>query len=502
MKPSPEPRALWADASSYTALSYGAQLLGAVATLWAARVLGPEGLGRWNLVLLGGTYLGLLQMGFLDAVNREVPLWSARGDAPRARRIEALARTATLLVCGAAWLVLATLCLWVPKERTLHPGEEGIAFLALFFPLQQAVNLLMILMRSHKRFGELGRGALLLSALHLALLPAAAWAGGLKLFMGAYLLDYGFLFLYYVRASRGQAWSGLALGWDAEDFRRVFALGFAMFLGAGTFTLLTTLDRAFAASLGPKALGLYALASTVHAYLFQVPNALSVVTFPYLQERRAREEAPGAGTLKLTASTLEAMGFLVLPLLIGTAFIGVPLLVRTALPDYAQAVPAIKILLAGTFFLSMTPTLGQYLVTMDRPWTNVLVAAGSLAAGAGLLRLSLSRGWGLEGIALSASAAYLVYLLALLGSVRGGLRLASPVLAGAYALGLLWLTDLALPPGEGAWPGLVRATAQGLLYGAGLIPLLLHADRRLGWVRLVPGRGLPPADAEATQGAA
>lgn len=480
---------LWGDASSYTVRTCLAQVLSAAGTLVAAGFLGPFSLGQWNLVLLAVTYLSFLQLGFSDAVSREIPFWNAKGAAGKAGVLQKLARTYALLVCVASLPVIMVLAAAGKAGTLLNPGTAGLVFLILYFPMQQILNTYIIFFRAHKKFLPLSHGTLFFSLLNFLILPAATWAGGLSGFLAAYFLNSAALLAWYRRACRSEPWAGFELGWDHAEFKKVFAVGLGMFMGAGTFIVLTSLDRLFASSLGIEALGYYALAATFHNYIFQLPNALSVVTFPHFQEGYAGDGSVGERTMAVLSSALDSLAFLVLPVVVGTCFIAVPFLIRWLMPQFAPSILPLKLLLGGTFFLSLVPTLGQFLVTVNRQWLGFALGLAHLGVHGFLCWAALKSGAGLAALSAAVAVGYLVLVLMLTAAVSwtlgkaspgAGRRLLAPLLAGGYTMTLLWLLELLVPAGT-SWTSDIPPTAlRVLLFLAGCLPLFLHADRQWG----------------------
>lgn len=485
-----EGRALAKQAGSFTALTYGANAVNAAAALLVARALGPEGAGLWGIARVLANYLGWTQAGALDAASREVPYWAAHGDEARAQRVQ----NAALSHVAAGSAVMSLVCL--ARAAFAAPGSQSrtlFLFLACYGPVLQAVNGFLTVLRGRKRFADIAVAALASAVLNLLLGPAAASAFGLGPFLAAMVLLNAANLAFWLRRTADQPWRSFAWAWRAEDVAPLVRIGLPMFLGGVGFTLLTTVDSLIVARfVDPATLGWYTFAVALCTYVVQVPNAVSVVTFPHFQERLARGGRPEDLRSLFVVPTVVFAGVL-LPPLVAAAFFGAPWLVAAALPRFAPALPILRVLLVGVYFSALTNMAGQLLITLNRQTRTlplVLTAAGLNAAGCAA---ALTLGAGPVGAAAAAAAANAVFLIALFGYASSLVQTRRETLRDSLALlacagvvfGVLAGVDAALPDASGLWAGLGLAAAKFVLSFVLMSPLAFYAEHRTGFWRHV-----------------
>lgn len=497
--PMTEGRTLAKQAGSFTVMTYGANAVNAVAALFIARALGPEGAGLWGIARVLANYLGWTQVGVLDAASREIPYWAAHGDEARANRVQNVALSHVAAGSAAVSLLCLALATFAPSgshSRTLF------FFLACYGPILQAVNGFLTLLRGRKRFADIAVAALASAALNLLLGPAAASTLGLRPFLAAMLLLNAANLAFWLRRTADQPWRSFAWAWCAEDVAHLVRIGLPMFLGGVGFTLLTTLDSLIVSRFVDAAtLGWYTFAAALCTYVVQIPNAVSVVTFPHFQERLARGGRPEDLRSLFVVPTFVFAGVL-LPPLVAAAYFGAPWLVAAALPQFTPALPILRILLVGVYFSALTNMAGQLLITLNlqtRTLPLVLAAAGLNAIGC---TTALAQGAGPIGAATAAAVANTLFLLALFSYASSRVQTTRETIKDSFALlacgaavfGVLAGIDAALPSAAGIWSGLSLAAAKLALSLVLMSPLALFAEHRTGFwrhLRAAPGKARP-----------
>jgi len=235
------------------------------------------------------------------------------------------------------------------------------------------------------------------------------------------------------------------------------------------------------ATVGPTLLGVYSLASIICQGIFYVPNVLSMVMYPRFQERY------GA-----TASALSLQRFVELPLhvladtlLAATAvlLVALPPAIAAFFPDYVDAIPPLRILLVGTYFLCLTPPAGQLLLTVRKQVRALFIGIPAMALA--LAAAYAGSRYGIEGVAAGVSIAFFVEFVAVNAYAFSHFTSALPIvmrLAGITATAaLVVLATVAInrlvPPGPA--PMAVVGGARTLAALVLSLPLLLRAVRRI-----------------------
>jgi len=474
------------DASQYTGATYIAQIGSFGVGLVTKGLLGPTNVGIWSLfnILLG--YLATAQVGVGDAIAKEVPYLREKGDFARARRLVGammgFVLTVSLLVGAAVVVVAFAGRAWGPAYRV------GLLVIGVAFPMWMVQNMDIVVLRAAKRFDVLSKQLVLqLAIAALAGIPLI-WRFSIYGQYAVFVVALVGVLVYLHRAVRREATAQVqpTLDWDAT--RHLLSVGLPLQLSNLVFIVQTTADSLLAARLlGVTALGYYALAVTVKAYVYQTPNAFSVVMFPRFQERFAASRDNPAALREYVEKPILGFAFVVLPVLIAATWQVVPFLVRHFLPAFSPAVPVIKILLVGTFFASLWHMPLQFLIATNKLWQGVAIATLNALLVIVCVLVATTRLASVETVAAGTSVAYVVALLGTAAYVERHFRSVAGVVvfltevtgAAVVLFAALVATDRWIPDAVSVGPDAIRVL---LRCAALLVPgavVLWWGDRSL-----------------------
>lgn len=447
-------------------------------SLLLRRYLGPYLAGIWVGLELLPTYVGTYShLGTLTAAERELPfLLGARRDA----EFDRLKDTLFWFTHGVG-LVLAlglVAAAFIQRPRVNPQTFAGLLIYAPILWAQLASTYYVVVYRARKRFAALSLRQGPLNMIKAVLLVAGAYAFGLA---GVLVVELaGALALAIVLHSGVR--EPFARVFDASLLPKLIADGAPMVAGAVAFESLRGADQFVILSvMGPTLLGVYTLAWPIYSGLFYIPNVLSMVMYPRFQERYGATGDPRSLRrfvelqLDLLAETLLAgiaVLLIVLPPAIGRWF-----------PLYVEAIPPMRVLLLGTYFLCLTPPAGQFLLTVRKQVRALFIALPVTALAFGAAYAG-SR-YGLIGVAVGVSLAFFVEFVALnayaLSHFSGAPEIARRLVRLAGTAVAVFVIAQAVerfvpagPPAIG-WFGGWRLLAIGLL----AVPLLARAADRI-----------------------
>jgi O-antigen/teichoic acid export membrane protein len=175
--------------------------------------------------------------------------------------------------------------------------------------------------------------------------------------------------------------------------------------------------------------------------------------------------------------------------MVAGAFFLFPVVVRVALPDFTPAIPVVHIVVAGSFFLSLTNMPIKMLMTAGYRWTLASLMLVCLAFNAAVNYTAVGiLDKGLKGAAVATAISYFaffaivtVYALSRTQSRRQVLRhVAGIVGVFAYLTTLLWAVDAVAGPGTSALSDTLIALAKLAVVTAALTPFAVIVERRYG----------------------
>jgi O-antigen/teichoic acid export membrane protein len=472
--------------TSYSAARYASELFFLARGLLLARILGPAVFGLWSQMKIAMLFLNHSHLGVHEAMLREVPFARGRGDALRAERIKGVVFGFNLLTTTLVAAAILAASFVLLDEGS--PGTRWSWFLFVgFYVAAQLYWYSVLRLRSEKRIGQASRtmaGFALLSTVGGVL---AAYHFGLPGFLLACIPA------YLVAASLGRGAASFPRPrWDAAELRTLLGIGSPIMAAGALLLLLWNVDKlAVWALLSRESLGIYALGSYLVAPVMLVPEAVSVVLYPRLVARFARDRREDEVRRYLTTPTL-LLAYLASPALVAL-FLALPLPFAWWLPGYAAAVAPARVLVAALFVMVLARMPNIMLVSLNRQRTLLLITATSSAISAAAVVTLIRGGAGLIGAALGAATGFLVYsawtMTAALRTLRVPAReavsflsmtlLPYVVTAAGVGLVLLLVPERSAPPAT----ELARTVLRCLL--ALLPPLLLFwaMRRRLGLPR-------------------
>ncbi len=442
------------------------------------RYLGPYLTGIWTALELLPTYVGTYgHFGALTAAERELPyLLGAR----RADDFDSLRHTLFWFVHGVGamlTLALAVVALGLRSRIT----EQTFAGLLLYAPIlwaQLAATYYVVLYRARKRFGELSARQGGTNVVKAAMLIGGAYWFGLP---GVLAVELAAALLL-----AGVLHTGLrepaARVFDASLLPPLIAAGVPMVAGAFAFETLRGADQMMIlVRLGPTPLGVYSITSIICSGIFYIPNVLSTVMYPRFQERFATSDSAQALRRFVEVQLLVLADVLLAA--IAVLFVALPPAIAAFFPKFVDAVPPLRVMLAGTYFLCLTPPAAQFLLTVHQQVRALFIGVPAMLLALGAAYVGA--GYGLVGVAAGVSIACVAEFIAInayafsyfADAVTIASRLAGIAASAAGVISLTIAIDRFVPAGPpaiaivGGW----RLIAVGILAA----PLLVRAGRRI-----------------------
>jgi O-antigen/teichoic acid export membrane protein len=371
--------------------------------LVVARWVGPAEFGIWNAFNLLLLYGALITLGTPNGMSRDVPLLTGAGDQAAAQRTVDVTSSfvfASGLVAG----VLISLA----GASGLAPAAYRSALLAmgLLFFGQQIYTFLQMWLRCRIQFHLMSLQQVVYAATFpLVVLPLAkAWhVPGFIVGQALVALALG---LFIVRTARFRA----TLTWRWPDLRSLIAVGFPIMIAGVLYGLLISVDRwVILTFLDVEALGHYSLAIICVGVLGLLPSVISQQMYPRMAYRYgATRDERSLWPLVLRQS---AAGTAVTLPVLALVYLALPTLVTHFMPAYAPGLIPARILLIGLAFIPLAGGVGNFLNTVGRQVTYMIVQGCAVAINLCLDLLFVKLGWGLIGVATGASITYALYSL-------------------------------------------------------------------------------------------
>ncbi len=372
----------------------------------AARVLGPDLMGIWAAGFLLNMYLTMSHLGSLSAMRRDMTIARGAGDEAK---VEALARGGATLALVPALLGACAVTVWVFLSwAALTPTYCWVLLLVAFLSVLQQVGVFYsFCLYVEDRFAAACRSNNVTAVLLVVTIPLIWWFGLAGLAAGFVLSQAVGLWLlarsapYPLRPSFD--WRHLLkLLWEGVPFLIVNIL----------YTAQMSIDRLVILEYyEARGLGLYSVALQAAAIVNVLLGAASQVVYSRMMFDYGRlQDTQAVYTLYLRWTTM--LCWAIMPLLVLGYFLVTPV-IELVLPNYVEAMPAVRMTCLYAFLLCLPSVPSSFLTTIRRNRHTIAAQVVAVALTWGLCLASVHLGLGLVGIALANAAATLVYAVQL-----------------------------------------------------------------------------------------
>lgn len=477
------------DSSRYIPSVFISLVIGIVAGLVVRRFLGPSLMGVWVMVSLVLSYASFCHLGVFSAAEREIPYSHGKKDYDKAEEV----KNVTFGFCAITALIAAVVILilaLVLRDRYPVYVIIGLMVISGVVLIQQFYSFYITLLRANKEFTLLSKmtilNAVVSAVLTIPLVIAFQLYGmyAVSALMPVILISYVYIHTRYP----------FRFSIESRELKRLLGIGSVLLVASFSYLLMTSIDRIMVVNmLGAAELGYYSIALMALGYVRTIPHTFNFIIFPRFQERYG--ETGDIGSLRSYFITPAVTLAYIIPLVIGFIYIGVPLVVRHFLPQYLPGLGALKMLLAGIFFLSLSTGADAFLVTIKKQARLIpFIALGALLT-AILNYVFIKLGWGITGVALGSAISYFFYSFSLIAygltylhfRAGGVLRFFGQVLVPfVYSFGILVVLDLVLKGDSMSLGNDILITFIKLVIFAILsIPLLWYINRQTGVVTML-----------------
>jgi O-antigen/teichoic acid export membrane protein len=363
----------------------------------------------------------------------------------------------------------------------------GLVILGLTAPLRMLSDSHEVILGATRRFRAVANGLILKSVVALTVQVAAVVLFGFwGMFAGTVITSLALLAMWARMGLTGIRRPAFTIGMDRKALRELISYGAPILIAGQLFLIFMSIDNLLVASiLDIRSLGYYALAVSVTTYVLHLPRSIGSVLAPRMAETYGRtgDELSLRGYAE---DVQRLLGHVMVPLFLAAAFFGVPVLIRHALPEFTPAIPVVRIMAAGSFFIALNNMPVKTMITTGRRAALigaiipclVLNVAGNYVAMAVL-------NTGIEGAAVATSLSYLsIFLLTgwlalrrMIGAAHTARHLGELVAVATYTIAVVWGIEELLGGSGALVTDALLAIAKMALAVVAMAPWLLRSQR-------------------------
>jgi len=445
-------------------------------------------LGGLNLIT---RYSGYLDLGFLSALEREVPRLCGAGDEEALRRTKSVAHFVNIVTIFIYAVILAVIALIMRPHLNEQTFWGVMAFIVLVV-LVRLSDFYRYLFRGQGRFGAVSVVVLINSLASFVLVVPLVYYFKLYGFYVGVIADallIWFIF-QFIRKER------LQFSLEVKEFKRLLKIGMPLFLMGIGGTILMTMDRFFVIYFfTTEELGYYTLAVTISMFVFLLPVNINKVLAQSLFLDYGKTQTAEILQEYITKTTLVIS--VSLSALIALTACVYPAVFYVALTHYLPAMEATFLLLISIYFLGIIVACANSLIAQDKQFNIFILQLISILITGLLCFVATETIWGISAVAGAVAIGMAGY--ALFVSTYTFRSIALPIRAVwvyllevtlplAYCLSALYLTVRLFPLPEEMGVEAFFAHLVTVLYRLGfmlvlLIPMFLIMERRTGIVK-------------------
>lgn len=366
-------------------------------------LLHPQQYGILGGLNLFTRYAGYLDVGFLPAMERDVPMLTGSGDEEAVQRVKSTAFLVNLFTTFIYSLFLVVLAVLLKPTLSLQALWGFTAFIVLVI-FGRLSDYYRFLFRGRGRFGAVSAMVVINSAATLLVIVPLVYFWRLYgFYAGAICVSiFVWVIFFIIRKER------TILYFDRGEFWRMLKIGLPMFLMGIGGTVLMTLDRFFIIYyLTTTELGYYTISVTISMFVFLLPVNISKVLAQnlFLEYGKTQSEK----TLRDYVSKTTAVISTALAVLIALASCFYPLVLYVFLNHYIPAMDATFLLLVAVFFLGVIIGPANTLIAQNRQLNIFFIQLVSILLTGLLCFLSSLMQMGIIGIAGSMVIGFAIY---------------------------------------------------------------------------------------------
>ncbi len=389
------------DSLSLTVTNYAAYFVSLLRGFLVRRLLGPNLFGFYSILTVIRGYGGYSNLGTRTAAEKELPYLIGKKDCAKVERTKNVAISFIILAASIGTFILFLSTFFYAYSDIL---QKGIRIISLVIFFTEISSYFTIILRSYKRFILIGKVTIFSSLVGLVAATLLTYFFSLKGALFSLVLVPIFIASYIWLKTNYR----FKILFDFKETKKLIKIGIPLIVLTLMYLTMISIDRIMIYSLiNPTAVGYYSIALIVSSFAFFLPKQVGIVMFPRFREKYGQTENIGSLSTYLLEPT-KVIAY-TMPIFIGSLFILTPPLIKLLLPQYLPGIKAMKILIMGFFFFSLTHMSSSLLITLSRERRMIAIQGVCIICSILLDYLFIKAGLGIEGVALGTSLVYLLY---------------------------------------------------------------------------------------------
>lgn len=379
-------------------------------SVYSKKLVDPSDYGIFVAVSIIATYMNYIQLGTLNAYNRDYPQLLGKGEAGKARRVKNATLTYLLIAYFTVVLIAEIAIIIIGKVKGFSRNQT--AGYAIIF-----VYSFLVILNSYATFSVKMENKFNLSAVVYIVQTLGAVVVGLIA-----IRSFGYIGLYVeglVSCLIGcvllyKFWlKGFRFTFDVVLIRSLLVSGIPLLINNLIWTVVGSIDKfVILGFMDTTTLGFYSIATMAFSTMVLIPQTMSNVF--YIKVNREYGKTSDKVLLIKSSQKFTLLSALCTGVICLGAFFILPVFVDLVMPNYKDGVTAAQIIILGIAIYSST-LLYSNLFTILREHKSLLVNSISLCIFNIIFSvlLVLIKGRNIDNVALGTSISYALYSILL-----------------------------------------------------------------------------------------
>lgn len=400
-----EKKRIWQDFFVYSAGSYISQGLGVLTGFLLRTFLEPYYMGIWQGLNIIKNYTSYTNLGVSRSAAREIAYLRGKSEEIKSEILKNVGFTFTFIAISLVGIGCMLIALFLRKSINNYLFW-GLLSMSLIVMLERMESYIVTILRAKKKFYFESLVKIINAFLYLIFV--LLMVKNFKLY-GLYLSNI-FIYLISIILLVNLAKERFKFLLLKEELKRLVKIGGPLVLLGFMSVNLISIDRIVVIKmLGAKKLGFYSIATMMGNLIYNISNMAGIVLYPRFQELYGRYNEKKEVYIMMKKIIKFLVGPLSILVMVGIWFF--PYLIKVFIPKYIEGITAMKILLIGMYFLSLSIFCGHFLITINKQVISLFICSIAIFINLILNVSFIKLGFDIEGVALATSVSYFIYFI-------------------------------------------------------------------------------------------
>lgn len=374
----------------------------------------PIEYGIYSTCILLQTYMVYLQLGTLNAFNRDYPQLIGANKQEEAKRYRDTVFSFLLIVFSVAIMII-TVLIFIFKE--MFDLDERYVFGLIFCAIITGLTIIENFGNYRRRIDGGFSFVSYITLLELVAVPLGLVLVRLLGYYSIYVTSIVSMLIGIIAYYRS-SYADVTFGVDKRIVKDILISGMPLLINGLIWTVVNSVDKfVILGFINTEALGLYSIAQNAFSYMVLIPSAMSQLF--YVKMGKCYGEEKNVKKLYNISLKYTCILTFITSVIALFAFYLFPMLVEVIMPQYAAGIPSAQILIIGVSIYAATMVNGNILTILKK---NRIIVINSILmcifnAVCSVLLVSIFEAK-IEYVAIGTSLSYTIVAIFILCQIR------------------------------------------------------------------------------------